>query len=116
MLHRPVDSSGRMKLVARRLALVVAGSLALAAPSAHAGVAASPAQRLAERYAPVLLAEPQLRAYGPGEPYRPTRVDIVLGRRGVVLRDPARRVVKRHRVRLIFVGARATTSIYPAIR
>jgi hypothetical protein len=43
----------------------------------------------------VLSLEPQARPCGPGEAYRPTSVDIVLGRRDVLLRDPHGRLVKR---------------------
>ncbi len=61
---------------------------------AAAGAAASPSQELADRYSPALMVEPQARECGPGEAYRPINIDLVLGRAGVVLRDPAGRVVK----------------------
>jgi hypothetical protein len=47
------------------------------------------------QYSPVLTLEPQPKACGPGEAYRPTSVDVVLGRPDVLLRDPRGRVVKR---------------------
>ena len=50
---------------------------------------------LAVKFAPVLSLQPQAKACGSGEAYRPTSVDIVLGRQGVVLRDPRSRLVKR---------------------
>jgi hypothetical protein len=40
------------------------------------------------------MVEPQARECGPGEPYRPANVEIVLGRQGVVLRNSAGRAVK----------------------
>ena len=41
------------------------------------------------------LAEPQRIPCGPGEPYRPTSAEIVLGRQDVLLRDPSGTVAKR---------------------
>ena len=67
--------------------LVVAPCSALASQSAE--------RQLAERYSPVLSLEPQRRPCGPGEAYRPTSVDIVLGRQDVLLRDSSANVVKR---------------------
>jgi ABC-type sugar transport system permease subunit len=78
-----------------RLALVVAALLVALAAPVRAGAATPADQRLAERYAPILHFEPQPKPCGPGEPYRPTSVDIVLGREGVELRDPRGRVVKK---------------------
>ena len=57
--------------------------------------AESAAQQLAVRYSPVLSLEPHPQACGSGEPYRPTSVDIVLGRRDVLLRDPHGKLVER---------------------
>src|ERR1700759_3177913 len=68
--------------------------IVLAVPGGARG-AESAAQELAARYAPVLSLAPQTKACGPGEAYRPTTVDIVLGRRDVLLRDPRGKVVKR---------------------
>ena len=67
--------------------LVVAPASALASQSAE--------QQLAEKYSPVLSLEPQRTPCGPGEAYRPTSVDIVLGRQDVLLRDPSGDVVTR---------------------
>jgi len=72
----------------------VALLLALASPAGARG-AESAAQELAVRYSPVLELEPQAKACGSGEAYRPTSVDIVLGRQDVLLRDPHGRLVKR---------------------
>ena len=52
-------------------------------------------QQLAAKYAPLLSLDPQSKPCGSGEPYRPTTVDIVLGRQSVVLRDAHGAVVKR---------------------
>jgi hypothetical protein len=62
---------------------------------AWARAAESAALQLAARYSPVLSLEPQAKPCGSGEAYRPTSVDIVLGRHGVSLRDPRSRLVKR---------------------
>jgi hypothetical protein len=77
----------------RRLAqATIMATLVVAAP---ASAQLSAEQRLAATYSPVISLEPQQKPCGPGEAYRPTSVDIVLGRRDVVLRGPHRRVVKR---------------------
>jgi hypothetical protein len=76
------------------LVVPLAITLVLALP-AGARAAESPAQKLAATYAPVLSLEPQAKACGPGEPYRPTSVDIALGRQDVLLRDPHGKLVKR---------------------
>jgi hypothetical protein len=55
----------------------------------------SAARQLAETYSPLLSVEPQSKPCGPGEPYRPTTVDTVLGRPDVLLRDPRGKAVKR---------------------
>ncbi|MBV9604280.1 MAG: hypothetical protein JO027_04205 [Solirubrobacterales bacterium] len=81
-------------LVANAALLAAASVLGLAAFACPARAAVSPAQELAERYAPALMVEPQARECGPGEAYRPIDIDLVLGRAAVVLRDPARRIVK----------------------
>ena len=84
-------SGSRFKwLIGAPLALL----LVLALP-AWAGGAESAAQILAARYSPVLALEPQGRPCGSGEAYRPTTVDIVLGRQDVLLRNPEGKVVKR---------------------
>ncbi|HUA49212.1 MAG TPA: hypothetical protein VMA77_28510 [Solirubrobacteraceae bacterium] len=68
--------------------------LVLALPARARG-AESAGERLAATYSPVLMLARQAKPCGPGEAYRPTTVDIVLGRRDVLLRDPDGRVVKR---------------------
>lgn len=70
----------------------------LAATAVAAGVlvgAAAPAaaapgdeQVLAERYAPVVRLVEQVVECGPGEPFQPTDVDVLLGDDGVALRGP----------------------------
>src|SRR5581483_8361336 len=80
-------------VVASLLAVAAASGLALAASAAPARAAASPSQQLADRYSPALMVEPQTRECGPGEAYRPIDIDLVLGREGVVLRDPAGKIV-----------------------
>lgn len=75
-------------------AVVVAALLVAMVAPVSADAAEPGARQLAERYSPVLVYEPQSRLCGSGEPYRPASVDIVLGRKGVVLRGPDGRVVK----------------------
>ncbi|MPY94253.1 MAG: hypothetical protein GEV08_14680 [Acidimicrobiia bacterium] len=74
-----------------RAALAVAAALWLvlvdAAPAA--AIDGPEAQQLAELHAPVVLVRAQPRACGEGEPYRPTAVESVLGKEGVVLRGPS---------------------------
>lgn len=82
------------RLVANAVVLAAASALGLAAFASPARAAASAAQELAERYSPALMVEPQARVCGPGEAYRPIDIDLVLGRKGVVLRDPAGGIVK----------------------
>jgi hypothetical protein len=76
-------------LIVASLALL----LALVVPAWARG-AESAAQELASRYSPVLSLAPQAKACGSGEAYRPTTVEIVLGRRDVLLRDPRGKLVK----------------------
>jgi hypothetical protein len=82
-------------ITAKRLALVVCVLAMFVAPAARAQGPGSPAQQLAATYSPVLSVEAQPKPCGPGEAYRPTTVDTVLGRRDVLLRDPHGKVVKR---------------------
>ena len=79
----------------RWLALAILVPMVLMAGPARAQGPQSAAQRLAEMYSPVVSLEPQRNPCVPGEPYRPTSVDIVLGRQEVVLRDPDGKMVKR---------------------
>jgi hypothetical protein len=79
----------------QRLAgISVAVAVVLALPAGARGAPSAP-QQLAASYSPVLSLEPQKKACGPGEPYRPTSVDIVLGRQDVLLRDPHGKLVTR---------------------
>jgi hypothetical protein len=79
---------------ARRLWLGTLALAALAAAPASARKPQSAAQQLAAAYSPVLSIEPQPQLCGSGEAYRPTTVDLVLGREQVALRDPHGRVVE----------------------
>jgi hypothetical protein len=79
----------------RRLAFVTLALGVLAAPPALAQAPQSADQQLAEKYSPVLSLESQRRPCWQGEAYRPTTVDIVLGRHDVLLRDLSGNVVKR---------------------
>jgi hypothetical protein len=73
---------------ATTLAAVAAGLLALLAlpPAARAGLADE--QTLADRYAPVVRIVAQPKTCGPGEPYRPIDVNLLLGSPTVALRGP----------------------------
>ena len=66
----------------------------LALPAPARGAEPAPPE-LAATYSPVLALAPQPKACGSGEAYRPTTVDIVLGRQDVLLRDPHGNLVKR---------------------
>jgi len=86
------------RLVSLRGRPALAGALAvcvLLGLSARAAADTSAAARLADRYSPVIAVEPQHKLCGPGEPYRPTTVDILLGNPEVVLRNAQRKVVER---------------------
>jgi hypothetical protein len=61
------------------IAASLAVTLVLALPSLAQG-AESAAQELAVKYSPVLSLEPQTKPCGTREAYRPTSVDIALGR------------------------------------
>jgi hypothetical protein len=82
-------------ITALRLALAVLVLTVLLAGPARAQRPQSAARQLAETYSPLLSLEPQPKRCGSGEAYRPTTVDIVLGRRDVRLRGPHGKVVKR---------------------
>jgi hypothetical protein len=83
--------------VAERAVLVAVAILVLpvlvAAP-ARAGGPGPAEQRLVTNYSPVLSLEPQQKPCGQGEGYRPTSVDIVLGREDVLLRGSTGSVAK----------------------
>jgi len=85
-----VRLSGYQRLIGAWLAV----TLVLAMPAWAKG-AESASRELAAKYSPVLSLEPQAKECGSGEAYRPTSVDIVLGRQDVLLRDPRGRLVKR---------------------
>ena len=76
------------------MAAVLSGGLAAGpASSAAGGAQALPAavdaeQALAERFAPVVALVHQDVECGPGEPYQPSDVDLVLGDQSVALRGP----------------------------
>ncbi len=75
-------------------AIVSAFALALLSAASAAG-SPSVEQQLVDRYTPALYLDAQQTPCGPGEAYRPTSVDIVLNRPGVVLRGPDGAVVKQ---------------------
>ncbi len=78
------------------LALVIVWLLCATAPgSASAAVGTEAAEKLAQTYAPVPVIDAQPRACEPGEAYRPTVVDLVLGNPRVMLRDARGKVVDR---------------------
>ncbi|MGO9901135.1 MAG: hypothetical protein ACLP0J_15910, partial [Solirubrobacteraceae bacterium] len=74
-------------------AIVLALALALIF-AASAAASPSVEQQLADRYTPALYLDAQQTPCGAGEAYRPTSVEIVLNRPGVVLRGPDGAVVK----------------------
>jgi hypothetical protein len=79
-----------------RIRFALAAVLLVLAPTTCSAFAAPPAeQQLAERYMPVLMFEPQQVECGGGEAYRPTSVDVLLGRRGVDLVGASGNVVKQ---------------------
>jgi hypothetical protein len=71
-----------------RTIIVAAAGMALAAPAAAAS--GSAAQRLADRYAPVVALREQKKPCASGEPYRPISVDAVLGNPEVTLHGPGK--------------------------
>ena len=76
------------------LAAVVAGCVLLTL-AARAGADPDAATVLADRYSPVIALQPQHTPFGPGEAYRQTSVDILLGNPQVVLRGAGGQVVRR---------------------
>jgi hypothetical protein len=88
-VNKPRALTGRLALVG------ILALCALQAPCARAAANTSAATTLADTYSPVIGLQPQPKLCGPGEAYRPTTVDILLGNPEVVLRDSARKVVKR---------------------
>jgi hypothetical protein len=77
-------------LVLATLTLAVLGN-----EPASASPAPSADQQLAEQYSPVVSLRPQRKPCGPGEAFRPTTVDVVLGRQAVLLRNASGKVVER---------------------
>ncbi len=84
-----------LSAAARLLALAALVLTVLVPAAASAREPRSIEQQLATTYSPVVSLDPQRKPCGPGEAYRPTSVDIVLGRAEVLLRDPHGKVVKR---------------------
>jgi hypothetical protein len=78
-------SPGRVAVVPALVIGVISALLVAAGP---AGAADSPEQQLAERFSPLVRLVHQEDECGPGEPYRPTDVDAILGNRDVALRGP----------------------------
>jgi hypothetical protein len=85
--------------VTRRLRHVIVGALIAAAAAGFVGAAAaaSPEQRLASRYSPVVELKKQQRLCAKGEAYRPVPVDLVLGRSDVSLFEGSGRAYRRLR-------------------
>lgn len=79
------------------LGVAVAGTTGVARAQAPEAAPVVPAkhQELLERYAPVMAIRKQAKACEGDERFRPMRVDHVLGRSDVVLRDADGNVVKR---------------------
>jgi len=73
----------------------IVAACALLTLCARAGADTSAATTLADRYSPVLEVQPHPQPCGPGEPYRPTAVDIILGNPQVVLRNSSGQLVKQ---------------------
>ena len=94
---RLIPKRGRLALLSilAAVALLEPGTRAAADAKTDTNAAASAATTLADRYSPVIMLEPQHRPCGPGEAYRPTTVDILLGNPEVVLRNSDGKVVKR---------------------
>jgi hypothetical protein len=67
---------------------IIAGSAGAAVAVGSAGAAPEDEQALAERFAPVVSLVRQDVACGPGEPYQPSEVELVLGDPSVALRGP----------------------------
>src|ERR1700744_3308129 len=74
---------------------VALAALTLLASASPADARTDPAVTLARTYSPIAAMRTQSDACGPGEPYRPTVVSLVLGNNAVVLRDSEGHVVKR---------------------
>ena len=85
----------RLAALVRRLAFAALALAALVVSPACARASQSAALQLADRYSPVLSIDAQRKPCGPGEAYRPTSVDIVLGRKDVLLRDSSGHAVAR---------------------
>jgi hypothetical protein len=81
--------------ISTRASLLAIALVVLAVTPAAADGAQSLERQLAARYSPVLSLQPQATPCASGEPFRPTSVDIVLGRPAVLLRAPNGTVVKR---------------------
>ncbi|HEY7004768.1 MAG TPA: hypothetical protein VH281_10830 [Gaiellaceae bacterium] len=78
------------------LVVIVVAAVACS-DAVNAAAATPPEQQLASRYSPVVELKRQKRLCGPGEPYRPVSVDLVLGRQDVSLFDGAGRGYRRLR-------------------
>jgi hypothetical protein len=88
---RSTGTAARPALAAVGVALVAC----LLLPASPARAQTSAAVTLAQRYSPVAALHLQRKLCGPGEPYLPTVVNLVLNNPEVVLRDSQGRVVTR---------------------
>jgi hypothetical protein len=77
------------------LGVVLTWLLCAAVPGSASAAGTDAAAQLAQTYAPVPVIDAQTKACGPGEAYRPTVVDLVLGNSQVALRDAQGKVVDR---------------------
>ncbi len=76
------------RLLVRFLLTPVLGSLALVGLAAPAYADTDDEAALAEKFAPVLMLVTQDEACGPGEPYRPSDVDVMFDNPTIALRGP----------------------------
>jgi hypothetical protein len=81
-----VSASPRLvPLRGRFLLATIIALCALLTLAAQATAQTSAATTLADMYSPVIALEPQLKPCGPGEAYRPTTVEILLGNAAIAL-------------------------------
>jgi hypothetical protein len=91
-----LSASPRLIPLSSRLSLAsILALCALLTVSARAAAETSAGATLADTYSPVIVLQPQRTPCGPGEAYRPTPVDILLGNPEVVLRNSDARILKR---------------------
>ena len=77
-----------LAMATRLVSACVAIGLALSVTPPFAVASKSSAERVADRYSPIIALRQQQQPCGSGEAYRPTSVELVLGNPEVALRDP----------------------------